>query len=143
MTDGHISVSEWEPGQAIDERHLRQCEDCRRQWEARRFLRFQVENAPAPVLPPFFSSRVAHLAAGEVVTVWALLERTARRLIPVFASLAVIAILGWLILLPGEAEGGDYAELLVTPETRTDLTLDDVLYSLSLPLEEESNLENQ
>lgn len=143
MTDSHLPVWEWEPGEPPDEKHLRECQECARNWEVLQFLHFQAENAPEPEASPFFASRVANIAAAEAVPVWTLLERAARRLIPVFASLALIAVLGLVYWAPSEPSAGDYAELLSEPDAQTDLTLDDVLYSLSFPLEEDSTVENQ
>lgn len=145
MTEQHFPVWEWEPGDPVDEAHLSECPKCQRRWEALEFLRYQAKHAPAPDPAPFFASRVAHLAFSDAVTVWDLLERAARRLTPVFASLSLAAVIGLALWTPSEIRSptDDYAELLVEPEAEGELTLDDVLYSLSLPLQEESTIEDQ
>ncbi len=141
----HIPIWEWEPGDPLDEAHLEQCPQCRRQWESRRYLDFQASLAPEPDPAPFFASRVAHRAVSEATPIWLWLEKVARKTIPVFATLALIAVLGLLLSNSRQPEPVEYAELLGEPAGPAgveELTLDDVIYSLSLPLEESSG-ENQ
>ena len=138
MEDKHISVTDWEPGDPIDEEHLAACSLCRRQLEMVCFLRFQAENAPRIEPPPFFAARVARLVQSSATPFWGFVEGAARRLIPIFAAL----IMGATVLLYNYSATttgpNDYASVLMDVEEDGELTLDDVIVSLTEPLEEEN-----
>ncbi|MFQ5741168.1 MAG: hypothetical protein ACE5JX_19365 [Acidobacteriota bacterium] len=142
MSRKHISFSQWEPGDAIDEAHLSSCERCRRQWLLFNFLRFKTASAPRMDAPPFFPSRVARLARSNTVPFWSLLERAARRWTPAFSALVLVAaVLLHQYSKPDPVNG--YAEVLLEPELRGDLSLDEVIVSLQESLEEGNILEGQ
>ncbi|HSR68201.1 MAG TPA: hypothetical protein VLU25_09685 [Acidobacteriota bacterium] len=103
----HIDFSQLEPHQRLDEAHLRDCAQCRADWEAYRLLRSQVEAAPRLDAPPFFAARVSHLAVsqgGASASYWWALQVAARRLLPLFASL-VIAISAGLLWTESRSSG--------------------------------------
>lgn len=129
MSDKHISFEDWEIGQPLDEAHLESCARCRRQREAARFLRFQAETAPRIDAPPFFAARVARLAVDQLgAPMWNFVERWSRRLIPVFA--AFLMATAFLLYQSAAPAGDEYAQILLGPEERADLSLDDVVILL-------------
>ncbi len=142
MDRSHFPVFDWEPGDPVDEEHLAECTECRGLWETRQLLELEARSAPEPEEAPFFAARVARLAVAETASIWVSFEQVARRLIPVFASLTLLVLLSTYFFAPSPP-AEEFAELLFEPEPREELTLDDVLFSLSLQLEEEGFGEDQ
>lgn len=91
MKEEHIRFEDWEPGEALDQEHLRSCKKCREDFERVRFLREVIASAPEVEVPPFFSNRVARLAVSQARGFWELLDRMARRMAPIFAALVLVA----------------------------------------------------
>ncbi len=94
MSSQHIDFSELEPEDSIDQTHLASCERCRLNYESYRAFRGLVRGIPELEPPPFFAARVAGLATREGTAQGTgsflfLMQRSAQRLLPVFATLVL------------------------------------------------------
>ena len=140
----HIDFANWEPDGPLDEEHLKTCASCREELELARFLRAQVTQVPGADVPPFFAARVSHLAGAsaspDAGSFWALVEASAKRLMPAFTVLVLILLFfsseTQLHHQPSDEEL--WAALFVEPQISEVETLDDVLLSLHETVEEES-----
>ena len=91
MNEEHIRFENWEAGDPLDQEHLAQCQECQEMVEGLGFLKQAALSAPDTEVPPFFASRVAHLAVSAGTSFWELLDRMAKRMVPLFASLVLVA----------------------------------------------------
>jgi len=141
MGQEHIDFGNWEAGSPLDEEHLRSCATCRESLELARFLRSQVEQVPRLDAPPFFAARVSNLVKQtnpDSASFWLLVELTAKRLIPAFAVLVLIVFsFGAQTQLPQPTDEELLAALFTEPQVSEVLTLEDILFSLQEPMEEE------
>ena len=140
MRDSHIDFSKWEGDESVDASHLATCEECRRNWELFRFVRFQTEAKPGIDPPPFFSARVAHLTRGEKPSFLLLLERVARGMAVVFMTLMVLTVM-LLFHLEREAGLDVHSEALFESPPEVLPSLENVVNSLKEPLEEETRVD--
>ena len=141
MGQEHIDFGNWEAGSPLDEEHLRSCATCRESLELARFLRSQVEQVPRLDAPPFFAARVFNLVKQtnpDSASFWLLVELTAKRLIPAFAVLVLIVFsFSAQTQLPQPTDEELWAALFTEPQVSEVLTLEDILFSLQEPMEEE------
>ncbi len=135
MRDSHIVFSKLEGNEAVDSSHLATCEECRRNWELFRFVRFQARATRGIDPPPFFSARVAHLARSERPSFLFLLERVARGVAVVFMTLMVLTVI-LLFRLERETQLDVQSEALFESPPEVSLSLENVVDSLKEPLEE-------
>ena len=141
MGQEHIDFGNWEAGSRLDEEHLKSCASCRESLELARFLKSRIEQVPRLDAPPFFAARVSNLikaANPDSASFWLLVELTAKRLIPACAVLVLI-----LLSFTSETQLQQptdeelWAALFTEPQVSEALTLDDILFSLQEPMEEE------
>ena len=141
MGQEHIDFGNWEAGSPLDEEHLRSCAGCTESLELARFLRARVGQVPRLDPPPLFAARVSNLVkanAPDWASFWLLVETAARRLLPAFAVLVLI-----LFAFPLETRTDRpsdeelWAALFTEPRGSEVMTLDDLLFSLPEPMEEE------
>ncbi len=141
MSQQHIDFGDWEAGSPLDEEHLRSCATCRESLKLARFLKSQVEQVPRLEAPPFFAARVSNLVKQtnpDSASFWLLVELTAKRLIPAFAVLVLILFsLTSQTQLQQPTDEELWAALFTEPQVSEELTLDDILFSLQEPMEEE------
>lgn len=139
MKEEHVQFEEWEPGEPLDEKHLAGCSSCRDKLERLQFIREAAETAPAVEVPPFFASRVSRLAVAGGRSFWDMLDRMARRMAPVFASLVLVAS-SLLYLQEQERFWPGHAELIwlaEEPSTETPESLDEMVFLLAQAAQEE------
>jgi anti-sigma factor RsiW len=130
MGKRHLSFEELDFDDPVDHSHLEECEECRKQLAAFRFLAFQVKSAPRMEIPPFFAQRVTRLTQKMAVPFSLLLQRAARQMIPVFVALVLTT--GFLLFQITDREpANDYAELLFEQPLQENISLDYVLNSLA------------
>lgn len=139
MSEGHIPFFELEEEDSIDRAHLDRCEECRKNEQIFRFLRFQARTVPWIDAPPFFAAGVANRMERKTPVFAFLLERAARRLIPVFVSLILLTS---VLLFRLQPESADLrSEVLFEPSPPEQISMEYVVNSLQQPLEEGGSFE--
>lgn len=129
MTDEHISFPDLEPGDQVDETHLKGCPECRRKWGLVRFLRAQIRSIPRLEPSPFFAARMAALIRDSGSPFVLHLQWAARCLSPVFLILILATtFLLYQITLDGSSFDPPMGVLFEEPQE--EVSLDFVVNSL-------------
>lgn len=131
MSGNHIDFSVLEPGEPVDRDHLESCTVCRRKWKLLSFLRFQASQAPGIEVPPFFASRVAHLAVQTSVPLWYFVDRIARWVVPVMATAVLLMSVVFLATRTEPLPAEEYTELLLETPAPDELSLEDLIVQVS------------
>ena len=130
MKNKHILFWELGADDPIDEAHLAECEECRRNFEANRLLSLQLRSVPQIVPPPFFAARLQSLAGESRRTLIYYFERMAAHLAPVLTLLIVAT--GFLIYSVSTPEA--YQPALVLEEAAfPEISVENILGAPAVP----------